>query len=185
MDELHTYGRMALNSRRASLDLDLTGQIVESMMLADCPQSLLETTIEHGYDGLRPTQAAVATIKEDGRLHLVAGVAVPEAIRASFPMRIDEPRPLAQAVADQAPLWIESATDRDRWYPSLTRYTDLPRAAGFLPLERARGVIGVLAVLFDHDRSVSELERSYYRLLANLLALTLDRLELRAAVDVD
>ena len=46
-------------------------------------------------------------------------------------------------------------------------------------------LLGVLAVLFDHDRSVSELERSYYRLLANLLALTLDRLELRAAVDVD
>jgi hypothetical protein len=184
MDERqHAYSRIAMAGRRASLDIELTGQIIEALMAADTVQELLETITEHGYDGLRPAQAAVATLQEDGRLHLVAGIGVPDAIRASFPMNADEPRPLAQSLADRAPIWIESATDRDRWYPRLTGYADLPRAAGFLPLELAGGVGGVLAVLFDHDRTVSEAERSYWRLMANLFALTLDRLERRTTTE--
>jgi len=182
MDELRqTYPRVALTGRRASVDIELAGQIVEKLMAAENAQDLLETVVAHGYDGLRPAQAAVATVHTDGRLHLAAGIDVPDAIRASFPMVADASRPLAQALVERMAIWVESATDRDRWYPGLTNYADLPRAAGFLPLERAGGTVGVLAVLFDHDRSISEGERSYYRLLANLYALALDRLAMRTA----
>src|SRR5690348_2343489 len=124
-------------ARRALVDLDLAAELVGSLTTMRSEQQILETTIEHGYEGVHPAQAAMAVVGPTGLLHLVAGVSVPDAIQESFPMRIDDPRPLAQALADRSPLWIESAADRDRWYPYLTKFTGLPPSGGFIPLDLA------------------------------------------------
>lgn len=170
------------DARRAGLrpvgpvDASALRTMTRKLVAADTHMAILEALAENCPDGLRASPALLAITDGEGSVHLAAQVGVPDSVDLETPIPIDAGVPLTEAMRARTPMWIESASERERWFPELACYDQNPNAGALLPLEVDDRVIGGLGLCFWYDHRFSERERQHYELLADICALAVDRL---------
>lgn len=90
---------------------------------------------------------------------------------------IEQPGPLAEALAALAPVWLERHANWERW-PELAASIDTFEALAVVPLVASGRALGALFLSFTHPRSLTTGERAFLLALADLGAQALDRARL-------
>lgn len=136
------------------------------------PDEAAGLILEHGMAALAAQSAALCTVDADRRrLELrTHRNASPETV-AAFPLDLDLDVPVAEAARTGMPLWIDTAEERDRWYPLLAGSPVAVRSSAVLPIQAAGVIVGAVALGFAGDHPFSETERAFSLALADLAAL--------------
>ena len=138
---------------------------------------LLDVVVRQGVAGLDGC-AGVLYLEEPGReLHLRASTGYPADLLVGWErVSLDDQLPVAVAARTDAPLWLQSATDRLSAFPALAGMNSGTVSTVAIPLRVADRRLGVLGVAFSQEHDFRTSEQLFLLTLADLCAQALDRL---------
>ena len=171
--------------RAASARARTLQSLSEALSVAPRPAEVARATLEQGALALGAKTGACWRVSRDGReLDLLEEQGYAPATREAFAkVPVNAPIPIAQAMRDGAPVWIESWAEYEDGFPEAAARTQRRgvHSAACLPLTVSGRCLGVLAFGFDEDRVFSPEERSMLQAIARQSAQALDRARLYEA----
>jgi GAF domain-containing protein len=158
---------------------DHLSRVVQRLTVATGRKDVIDAIITVGMADFGATSVGVFLLSAD-RTHveLAAHDRVNPDVVAMFPIPMDLDVPVTDAIRSGEPVWIDTQSQRDRWYPLIKESEVAVESSGMLPIEGRDGPVGALGVGFAADHLFSEIERRYTTALAGLCALGLGQLGL-------
>jgi PAS domain S-box-containing protein len=149
------------------------------------PEEVANVVIEEGLRALAARAGSVAFVDETGtRLDLIATAGYPEeSVKPFRSIPLESNFPLADAARTGKTVLLQTAEDRDAFYPHLA---DLRRMNGggamaALPLIAGSEVVGAIGFNFDGERQLSDPDIAFLYALARQCVQALERAQLYAA----
>jgi PAS domain S-box-containing protein len=156
--------------------------ISERLAAAATPDEVSEIAAEAGVRVLGAAASAVALLAPPGRQARVAATRgfAPEILERWRTIDLDGDAPIAVAVREAKPLFMDSLDDLRARFPSLERPGDGRVAWAAVPLEAPTQVIGALALSFEDTSALAPSKRNAILTLAAQCAQALQRAMLTA-----
>jgi signal transduction protein with GAF and PtsI domain len=176
MAERERVTPMKLTSMVSTDALSRLKAVADELTAMSKIDDVYDVIVTNAVEGMGAVACGIVLLDaRTNELVLVAGKNLPDTTIASFPLSLDTPVPITDAVTSGIPMWIEGARERDRWYPLLENDERSAPSQGMLPLHLDGRSVGVLGLTFDGSRSVGEIERNFCTILAGLCSLAIGR----------
>ncbi|HEX8635550.1 MAG TPA: PAS domain S-box protein [Pyrinomonadaceae bacterium] len=146
------------------------------------PQEVATAVIEQGMSSLNAHAGTVVLLDETGaELEIITTIGFPPELSEAWQRFAVQSRvPLADAVREKLPVFVESFTGSNERYPMLTPVASLTgsHALVALPLTVKGRTIGAMGLSFPRAQSFGEDDRAYMLALAQQCAQALERARL-------
>ncbi|MDX6554813.1 MAG: hypothetical protein QOD86_1008 [Miltoncostaeaceae bacterium] len=172
--------RARREAERAADRLARLQRVSSALASALTPQQVGEVVVTEGLAALGAT-AGIVTVLDEDAAQVVSAVGYPESLIESIRrFGLDAPIPLATALREGEPLWLESEADWMGRWPAPTSGRGPVGAA--VPLHAEGRIIGAVGLRFDADEHTFEQgERDFILTLTRLCAQAMERARLYAA----
>ncbi len=143
--------------------------ITAALSEAITPTEIAETIINQGLSILQAQTGTVSLVDDDdpGRVRIIASIGFPQDVIAEWrQFSIDLSAPIADAIRQQNPVWLQSLAERIERYPHLVLQSDAVAWAA-LPLLVEGEAIGALGFSFSLPQSFNEEDRGFMLALAH------------------
>lgn len=183
MTELELRSALQEIARKADR-IERLQAVTAALSEALTPSRVAAVVLEHGLSALEAKAGSMAVLCGEGEeLEIVADLGYdPEYVQPYRRFSIDLPAPLADAVRNREPIFLDSPSMWDTYYPGVEVHTAAGgQAAAALPLVAGDSVLGALAFTFADTREFPQEDRTYMATLATQCAQALERARLYEA----
>ena len=159
---------------------DISGRLAA----AATPDEVSDITADAGIRVLGAAASAVALVVPSGRYARIVATRgfAPEILERWQTIDLDGEAPLAAAIREQTPVFMDSRDEALARFPSLEEPADGRVAWAAVPLEAHRRVIGALALSFEDTAALAPTRRNAIQTLASQCAQALERAVLTADI---
>jgi signal transduction histidine kinase/CheY-like chemotaxis protein len=162
--------------QRAGERIERLQRVTEALASMLSIARVAEIVVEHVMEAFSASRGMILLLDRTGTALELLRASPGEETGLLKRHALSEASPMAEAVRERVPLFIEAGADVARRYRALVEAGVLQSGAAIaLPLIARGRIIGALALGFDEDREVRRAERDFAVALAHQCSLSLDR----------
>ncbi len=151
--------------------------LADALVRASTVEQVADALVRQGLPALNACVAVLAVLDDDGtRFYSPRIAGYPEEVADAWRhFSPDAPVPIAEAVRQNRPVFLETLEQRLAYYPAGMRLpAQVGRALAAVPMRRGK-VVGGLGFTFPADRSFDESQRTALQVVAELCADALEK----------
>ncbi|MEO8607189.1 MAG: PAS domain S-box protein [Chloroflexota bacterium] len=160
--------------------IGLLQQLTAALTAAVTPQEIAEIVADKGFRLLGAHSGSINLLRDDNSFEIIGRRGIPKELLVDPPVRfmLHDNVPLADAVRDRQPIFIENATEYQERYPQVyEKFHPLSHTEAMiaLPMIVNEDIIGGIAMSFPKALKMTTAEREFMQTLGQQAAQALKR----------